>query len=360
MKRIKLFSLLILLSLITSGYAKHIAVKYDNFNTLFSGEITSNDDEQLILTLRSLQSDVVCSGKVQVTDFVLLYFINPSYNGVFGNANLSCSDGSKLSMNWKSRKLVLNNANGIAKDANGHRLSFYISRDQAIVNTKLETYKNDVAKLDSLNDYNRRVLVESKQVLVKDENSNAKEGSPAVQKKETNPVEAIPAVVQKEGKTSNNLTPAVVKNEEKAKVSQPVIVKDGVNTNANTLKKSMKSDNKIIPVNVHIEHKINNPEVKKDNNAVELKLDENKLPIVNADVKQPAKEVVTTFNTNKQSDISELKDLKTSVEVTSKVDKVKALNELSGISSPANVFSWKKFLLKLTFGYNVSNSAEKY
>lgn len=226
MKKMKMFVLLILLSVMTSGYSKQVAVKYNDFNVMFRGEVVANKKEAPVLTLKSLSSGLVCSGKPQVTEVMFFNYINPAYNGIFGKAYLSCNDGSSLLINWKVKKMSLDKVNGTAQDAYGRLLSFYIDKNEVVVSKKMEQYKNDLSQKPILVDYRTNIKIEKPPVLVKDETPAPKSVEQSVKKEEAQP-KVTPAVVKSEKKVQPK--PLGIKTEKKvAPQVKPAVIKPAV------------------------------------------------------------------------------------------------------------------------------------
>lgn len=409
MKKMKMFVLLILLSAMTSGYSKHVAVKYNDFNVIFSGEFVANKKEQPVLTLKSLSGGLVCSGKPQVTEVMFFNYINPAYNGIFGKAYLSCNDGSKLLVNWGTKKMVLDKASGKAADPYGRSLSFYIDKNEVAVNNKLEQYKNDLANKPVLVDYRTYIKEEKPPVLIKEETSTPKPSVETVKNEEKPQPKVSPAVLKVEKKVQQK--PAAVKNVKKViPPAKPVVEKKSEKTIENKKEivepKAINVEKKQVKVEKEISNKvpaatIEKPVVKEipavikkeenvsknkaaleapkaveaEKNVVPVKL-ETKVPVkaetkikseekknqpdVKANVQPTPKEVLTTFTGDKQSEISELKKFKSNVEIKKEDEKIKKVNDSPGIAQPGNVFSLKNTLLKFNFGYNVSNPAHKF
>lgn len=421
MKKIKIFTFLVLFSVLTSGYTKHIAVKYDDFNVIFNGELVVNKKDSPVLTLRSVPSGVVCSGKPQVTEVMFFNYINPVYNGVFGKSYLSCNDGTKLLANWKIKKMILDKANGSAEDAYGRKISFYVDKSEVSVSKKLEQYKKDLSQKPALSDYRTYIWTDTPPVLTKEESTPSKTTS-AVAKKEENsstkiiPVAAkkiekpeskknivkknekaitkrtpaivgnveksevrdIPAVVKKEENSSTKIVPVSakkeikvepkkasdVKNIEKPKDKEiPAVVKKEENVSQKESPKAVEADKKIVPVSSPNKPKINTEEKKNVHQAVDINLDVKKNQPISGptpSASATSKEVVTMFNGNKHGDVTELKKFKTPIEISQDEKKIKAVSDSPAASAPPTVFSNKNPHLKFTFGYNVSNPAVKF
>lgn len=400
MKKMSIFVLLIFLSVMTSGYSKHVVVKYNDFNVMFKGEVVTNKKEQPILTLKSVSSGLVCSGKPQVTDVMFLNYVNPAYNGIFGKAYLSCNDGSTLFINWKVKKMSLDKVNGTAQDAYGRLLSFYVDKNEIFVNNKMEQYKNDLSQKPILVDYRTNIKVEKPPVLIKDETPAPKAVEQAVKKEEKVQPKDAPAVVKSEKKVQPK--PSVIKSEKKAVPQvQPAVEKkvekkvDKVEPKAtNVVKKEEKEiskktpvvkavempKNKETPAVVKKEEKVSRNETLKDisketakavettKNIVPVKTETKKIEEVKKQPEQKAnvqvaptpKEVFATFTEDKQSEISELKKFKSNVEIKKEEDKTKKINDSPSVAKPGNVFSLKNTLLRFNFGYNVANPAQKF
>lgn len=368
MKKIKLLTLLILFSVVTSGYTKHVAVKYNDFNLLFSGSVVSEKNEALTLTLKSLSSGVVCSGKPQVTEVMFFNYINPVYNGIFGKSYLSCNDGSKLFINWKVKKMIIDKVNGSAEDAYGHKLSFYIDKNSTNVSKKLEQYKKDIAQKPILADYRTNIIQETPPVL--NSQTIPQNVTPvSVKKVEKEPVKEVPAVAKKEEKKEpkNINTKKVEKIAPKAKEEKPVAVKKEEKVTTKQAPKVVETEKKIVPAKcekkdatVKTETKINKEE---NDKILEIKSEKKQTQQetkANVQPQNKSKEVVTTFHGDKQADVSDLKKFKSAVDIDSEKDKLKKINDSSPVAQPSNVFSMKNMLLKFTFGYNVANPAQKF
>lgn len=377
MKKIKLFTLLVLFSVFTSGYTKHVAVKYNDFNLLFSGSVVSEKNETPTLTLKSLSSGVVCSGKPQITEVMFFNYINPVYNGVFGKSYLSCNDGSKLFINWKVKKMIVDKANGSGEDAYGHKLSFYIDKNATNVSKKLEQYKKDIAQKPILANYRTNILQETPPVL-NSQAASQNETPVSVQKIEKELVKEIPAVAKKEEKKeprnisskkvqkiAPKATTTIQKTIEKSKPKEEnsAAVKKEEKVTTKQAPKIVETENKVVPVKcekkvlpVQTETKINKEE---NDKILEIKQTQQETK-ANVQAQNKPKEVVTTFHGDKQADVSDLKKFKSAVDVDSEKDKLKKINDSSPLSTESNVFSMKNLLLKFTFGYNVANPAQKF
>lgn len=395
MKKIKIFTCLILFSVFTSGYTKHIAVKYDDFNVIFNGEIVVDKKESPVLTLRSVPSGVVCSGKPQVTEVMFFNYINPVYNGVFGKSYLSCNDGTKLLANWKIKKMILDKANGSAEDAYGRKISFYVDKSEVSVNKKLEQYKKDLSQKPALSDYRTYIWTDTPPVLTKEEPVSPKI-TPAVVKKEENPsTKIVPVAAKKirklelkktsvkneenssakivpvcakkeikEIKVEQKKTPLVSKNVEKPKDKEiPAVVKKEENVSQKESPKAVEAEKKIVPVSSVDKSKVNVEVKNKTQDAVDIKLDVKKdQPVVAPNLSKlvTPKEVITTFNGDKHGDVTESKKFNSTVDVNQAEKKIKAVSDSPADSAPPTVFSNKNPHLKFTFGYNVSNPAVKF
>lgn len=382
MKKIKVLALLVLFSVFTSGYTKHVAVKYNDFNLLFSGSVVSGKNEAPTLTLKSLSSGIVCSGKPQVTEVMFFNYINPVYNGVFGKSYLSCNDGSKLFINWKVKKMIVDKVNGSAEDAYGHKLSFYIDKNAANVSKKLEQYKKDTAQKPILANYTTNVLQETPPVL-NSQTVPQNEKPVSVQKLEKEPAKEVPAVAKKEEKKEpknintkkvEKVTPKAIapvqktieksKSQEKTKEKNSVALKKEEKVTTKQAPKIVETEKKVVPVKCEkkvlpakTETKIDKEE---NNKILEIKSETKQTKQeINANQNKP-KEVVTTFHGDKQADVSDLKKFRSAVEVDVEKDKFKKINDSSPLPEQTNVFSMKNLLLKFTFGYNVANPAQKF
>lgn len=381
MKKIKLLALLVLFSVVTSGYTKHVAVKYNDFNLLFSGSVVSGKNEAPTLTLKSLSSGVVCSGKPQVTEVMFFNYINPVYNGVFGKSYLSCNDGSKLFINWKVKKMIVDKANGSAEDAYGHKLSFYVDKNTANVSKKLEQYKKDIAQKPILADYRTNILQETPPVL--NSQTVPQNTTPvSVQKVEKEPVKEVQAVAKKEEKKEpKNISSKKIQKvapkaatpvqktieKPKAKEENSAAMKKEEKVTEKQAPKVVETEKKVIPVKcekkvlpVKSETKINKEE---NNKIIEIKSETKQTQQetkANVQLQNKPKEVVTTFHGDKQADVADLKKFKSAVDVDSEKDRLKKINDSSPVPGQSNVFSMKNLLLKFTFGYNVANPAQKF
>lgn len=369
MKKINILALLLVFSMFTSGYSKHIAIKYNDFNVLFSGVMVSDKSGQPVLTVKSLSSGVVCTGEPQVTEIMALYFLNPSYNGIFGKSYLSCNDGTKLFVNWK-RNMMINRPNGSAEDAYGHKMSFYISNSASKVNDKIQQYKKDIASKPVLKNYRTNILYDIPPALIKEEVAPQKVTPIADVKKQPQSKE-IPAVLNKEEKVEmknvvNKIEKPVVKKDSSVvkNVTKPQVKNVAVEVTtekkviAKPVEKIVEPEKKIVPVKVE---KVVEPVKQEIKNEIPVSND--KIIDIKSEVKnnpQPSvtpKEVVTTFHSDKHAEVSDLKKFNSPV---NQEDKLKAINETSPISQSSNVFSMKNLLLKFTFGYNVANPAQKF
>lgn len=379
MKKIKMFVLLVLLSVITSGYSKQVVVKYNDFNVMFKGEVVANKKEAPVLTLKSVSSGLVCSGKPQVTDVMFFNYVNPVYNGIFGKAYLSCNDGSTLFLNWKVKKMSLDKVNGTAQDAYGRLLSFYIDKNDIVVSKKMEQYKNDLSQKPILVDYRTNIKIEKPAVLIKDETPAPNAVEQAVKKEEVQP-KVTPAVVKSEKKVQPK--PLAIKTEKKvAPQVKPTAIKPVVEKIENDKIKE-------IPAVVKKEEKVSRNEFQKEvsketqkatqketakavadeKNIVPVKSETKKVQDVkkqseqkkNVQATPTPKEVFTTFTEDKQSEISELKKFKSNVEIKKEEEKTKKINDSPSVAKPGNVFSLKNTLLRFNFGYNVANPAQKF
>lgn len=423
MKKTSIFVLLILLSVMTSGYTKHIAVKYNDFNIAFRGELVADKKEAPILTLKSVSSELVCSGKPEITEVMFLNYINPAYNGIFGKAYLSCNDGSTLFINWKVKKMSLDKVNGYAQDAYGRLLSFYIDKNDVVVSKKMEQYKNDLSQKPILVDYRTNIKIEKPAVLIKDETPAPKTVEQAIKKEEVQP-KIKPAVVKSEKKVQPK--PLPIKTEKKVKqIVKPAVIKPAVEKVKNRVEKKIEKveskvtnvvkkeekeisketpikaietpKNKEVPAVIKKEEKvsekvspkkISSKEVLKEvpkkvqietpkeapkaveaeKNIVPVNVETKKVqevklqtePKVNIQNTPTSKEVFTTFTGDKQSEISELKKFKSNIEIKKEEEKTKNINDSPGIAKPGNVFSLKNTLLRFNFGYNVANPAQKF
>lgn len=240
MKKISIFVLLIFLSVMTSGYSKQVAVKYNDFNVMFRGEVVANKKEAPVLTLKSVSSGLVCSGKPQVTEVMFLNYVNPAYNGIFGKAYLSCNDGSSLLINWKVKKMSLDKVNGTAQDAYGRLLSFYIDKNDVVVSKKMEQYKNDLSQKPILVDYRTNIKIEKPPVLIKDETPAPKAVEPVVKKEEV-PQKVTPAVVKSEKKVQPK--PLAIKTEKKvAPQVKPAVIKPAVDKVEKKIEKKVENN----------------------------------------------------------------------------------------------------------------------
>lgn len=371
MKKMSILGLLIILSVMTSGYTKHVVVKYNDFNVMFKGEVVANKKEAPVLTLKSVSSGLVCSGKPQVTDVMFLNYVNPVYNGIFGKAYLSCNDGSSLLINWKVKKMSLDKVNGSAQDAYGRLLSFYVDKNEVVVNNKMGQYKNDLSQKPILVDYRTNIKIEKPAVLIKDETPAPKAVEQTVQKEEKVQPKVTPAVVKSEKKVQPK--PLAIKSEKKvAPQVKPAVIKPAVER---VEKKVEKVEPKVTNV-VKKEEKVSKNEnlketqkaVEAEKNIVPVKSETKKAQEVKKQPEQKAniqasptpKEVYTTFTEDKQSEISELKKFKSNVEIKKEEEKTKNINDSPSIAKPGNVFSLKNTLLRFNFGYNVANPAQKF
>lgn len=145
MNKCKLLVLLIIFSFLTSGYTKFIVFKYDDYNQIYKGFISKNDSIQPKIELQSMSSDVTCSGNPQINDISFLNYINPSSNGIYGKAYLTCTDGSNLYVYLKTKGFYLNKISGVGTDMYERKLSFYIDKNAQNVNSVFDKYKYEQA-----------------------------------------------------------------------------------------------------------------------------------------------------------------------------------------------------------------------
>lgn len=131
------------MSLFASGYAKHVVVKYDDFNAIYKGTISQDVANKPYIELKSLTSGAICGGSPQITERNLFNYIIPSANCTLGKAYLSCNDGRNLYVNWSVRNFYLNEVSGVGNDIYGQKLSFYLGKNDKNADVVFEKYKNE-------------------------------------------------------------------------------------------------------------------------------------------------------------------------------------------------------------------------
>lgn len=145
MKKINLLLILILFSALCTGCTKHIVIKFNDYNELMRGTITSNNSKNILIKVKVDSNGVTCSGKSKITNKTAANHILPTYRGLEGNIMLRCDDGRSRYLEWKILNLGLSNFRGIGEDALGNELSFYVDNNEKKVNDKFEQFKKDVA-----------------------------------------------------------------------------------------------------------------------------------------------------------------------------------------------------------------------
>lgn len=92
-----------------------------------------------MLTLKSLNTGLTCTGYPETYSKILFNYINPSYKGTTGKVILDCN-GSSVYLIWNTPKIRLTNFEGKARDVYGAKMSYYLSDNKAEYEKMLEEY----------------------------------------------------------------------------------------------------------------------------------------------------------------------------------------------------------------------------
>lgn len=152
MKKINLLLILVLFSALCTGCTKHIVIKFNDYNELMRGTITSNNSKNILIKVKVDSNGVTCSGKSKITNKTAANHLLPTYRGLEGNIMLRCDDGRSKYLEWKILNLGLSNFRGVGEDALGNKLSFFVDNNEKKVNDKFEQYKKNVTGKSLLKD----------------------------------------------------------------------------------------------------------------------------------------------------------------------------------------------------------------